>query len=253
MSSLENIDNLSVEEFLGPPKYDGMGVMMVFLTGMIVGAIAGVIMLLLAYLAIGRFSLESGASPMLLAMIAFFSLTIGNLSTYTIRSYIFPHIYSRGRTTLSQIAIMSILLYIVFAPVYMVVWGVNPDTSSILSAFSLHVLLNVFTLELLIGLISQYRYSLLSLYASIVSLLLTGIILFLLKNQFSGSEYTIFLLFWLTILAYLLGWLITTMISWIYYSIYRATGKDTIGDIFTRIENEEKNLEKQATAALTKF
>ncbi len=253
MSWIENIDNLSTEEFLGPPKYDAVGVFMIFLTGMIVGVVSGAIILLFALFAIRRFSLESGASPMLLAMITFFALTIGNIITYSIRSYIFPHIYSRGRTAISQIAIMSILLYIIFAPIYMVMWGTNPWAASLLSAFSLHVLVNIFSLELLVGLISQYRYSLLSLYSSIISFLLTGIILYSIQTQFPSSDYTMFLLFGLTILAYLLWGFITTCVSWLYFLIYRATGKDPIGDIFSRIEAEEREVEKQATATLTQF
>lgn len=190
---------------------------------------------------------------MLLAMITFFALTIGNLITYSIRSYIFPHIYSRGRTAVSQIAIMSIVLYIVFVPLYMMMSGASTGTSAILSVFSIHILVNVFSLELLIGLISQYRYSLLSLYSSIIAFLLTGITLFAIQTQFSSSSYTMFLLFGLTMLAYLLGGFISTLISWIYYLIYRSTGKDPIGTIFSRIEEEEREIEKQATEALTKF
>lgn len=214
---------------------------------------SGAIILLFALFAIRKFSLESGASPMLLAMITFFALTIGNLITYSIRSYIFPHIYSRGRTAVSQIAIMSIVLYIVFVPLYMMMSGASTGTSAILSVFSIHILVNVFSLELLIGLISQYRYSLLSLYSSIIAFLLTGITLFAIQTQFSSSSYTMFLLFGLTMLAYLLGGFISTLISWIYYLIYRSTGKDPIGTIFSRIEEEEREIEKQATEALTKF
>ncbi len=253
MSWIENIDNLSAEEFLGPPKYDSIGVFMIFLTGMIVWVVSGAIILLFALFSIGKFSLESGASPMLLAMITFFALTIGNLITYSIRSYIFPHIYSRGRTAVSQIAIMSIILYIFFVPIYMVMPVSAIGISPILLVFSIHILVNVLSLELLMGLISQYRYSLLSLYSSIVAFLLTGITLFAIQTQFSSSVYIMFLLFGLTMLAYLLGGFISTLISWIYYLIYRSTGKDPIGTIFSRIEEEEREMEKQATATLTKF
>ena len=35
----ENIDNLSDEEVLGPPKYDAIGIFMVFLSTLITGVI----------------------------------------------------------------------------------------------------------------------------------------------------------------------------------------------------------------------
>ena len=56
---VENLDNISAEELLAPPKYDAIGVLMVFLTSFIVGIVSGVIVILLAYFAIGKFSLES--------------------------------------------------------------------------------------------------------------------------------------------------------------------------------------------------
>lgn len=253
MSSLENIDNLTPEELLGPPKYDAIGILMVFLTGLIVGVLSGVIIIVLAYFTIGRFSLETGASPMILAMITFLALTIGNILTYIIRSRVFPHIYYRSRTAVSQIATMSILLYIIFVPVYLFVSTADTDASSLYPAFSLHILLNVFTLELIIGLISQYRYSLLSLYASILSGVITALILFFLERDFAHSLYSLFLLFAFTSLAYTLAGFFVALLFWIYYRIYRATGYDPIGILFARIENEEKEEEKQATATLTHF
>ena len=58
-SSIENIDNLSAEEFLAPPKYDAVGVLMVFLTALIVGALSGVIIIVFSYFAVGQFPLET--------------------------------------------------------------------------------------------------------------------------------------------------------------------------------------------------
>lgn len=132
MSSIENIDNLTPEELISPPKYDAMSVLMAMITSLIVGVIVGVIILLFSFLALGKFSLESGVSPILLAMITFFALVIGNLIYYTILSKIFPNIYSRGRTALAQIVILSILLYLFFAPVYIVISTFSKDSSFVL-------------------------------------------------------------------------------------------------------------------------
>lgn len=48
---------------------------MVVISGFIVSVVSGVIILLATWLSVGKFSLESGASPILLAMITFFGLT----------------------------------------------------------------------------------------------------------------------------------------------------------------------------------
>ncbi len=251
----ENIDNLTTEELLGPPKYDTIGLFMVFLSALITWVIAWVIVILLAYFAIGKFSLESGASPLLLVFITFIALTVGNILYYTLISYIFPHIYVRGRTTISQITWMSMTLYVLFTPVYILMSGISTETPTILIAFSAHVILNNFSLTLLIGLISQYRYSLLTFYASTISLILTASIVVLVQTQFtqSSSWRALFLLLGLTILTYTLSGVLSSLISWIYYMVYQSSWFDPIGNIFSQIENDERDIEKQATEKLVNF
>lgn len=252
---IENIDNLTSEELLGPPKYDSIGMFMVFLSALITGVIAGVIVMLLSYFAIGKFSLESGASPLLLVFITFIALTVGNILYYTLISYIFPHIYIRGRTTISQITWMSTALYVLFTPVYLLMAGISTETPTILIAFSAHVILNNFALTLLIGLISQYRYALLTFYASTIALIITASIVVLVHTQFtqSTSSRALFLLLWLAILTYTLFGTLSSLISWIYYMVYQASWFDPIGNIFSQIENDEREIEKLATEQLVNF
>lgn len=91
------------------------------MSAFIISIVSGVIILSFSYLLIGNLSLEVGVSPLLLAMITFFGLIIGNIIYTVLLSKIFPNIYTRGRTMLAQVAIMSIILYIFFAPVYLVI------------------------------------------------------------------------------------------------------------------------------------
>lgn len=251
----ENIDNLTTEELLGPPKYDTVGLFMVFLSALITWVIAWIIVILLAYFAIGKFSLESGASPLLLVFITFIALTVGNILYYTLISYIFPHIYIRGRTTISQITWMSTALYVLFTPVYILMSGISTETPTILIAFSAHVILNNFALTLLIGLISQYRYALLTFYASTISLIITASIVVFVQTQFtqSTSSRALFLLLGLTILTYTLSGTLSSLISWIYYMTYQFSWFDPIGNIYSQIENDEREIEKQATEKLINF
>ncbi len=253
MSSIENIDNLTPEELISPPKYDAMSVLMAMITSLIVGVIVGVIILLFSFLALGKFSLESGVSPILLAMITFFALVIGNLIYYTILSKIFPNIYSRGRTALAQIVILSILLYLFFAPVYIVISTFSKDSSFVLWAFSAHILLSIFAFHIVIALISQYRYSLLSIYTSIASLLFTTMVVLSILIFLPSSMSSLFVLFGLSIVAYFTFTFLYTLLCWLYYTLYVATGSDIVGNIFARIESEEKNIEREAMLKLTSF
>lgn len=253
MSALDSPDSTSLEDTLTPPKYDGLGVAMATLSALIISVVSGVIILLVAYLSIGNFSLESGVSPILLAMITFFGLTIGNILYYILLSKVFSDIYTRGRTALAQVAIMSILLYIFFVPVYIGAPMMSYDPSVILVAFALHVLINTLSLHLVIGLTANYRYALLILYSNIMSFLVTGMIMAYVFLTFSQSSTALFLLMGLVIVAQTLGSLFSSIASWIYYIIYTTTGYDPIGSVYARIEQEEKSLEQEAEKLLTQF
>lgn len=253
MSSIENIDSLTPEELISPPKYEAMSVLMALITSLIVWIVVGVIILLFSFLALGKFSLESGVSPILLAMITFFALVTGNLIYYSILSRVFPNIYSRGRTALAQIVILSILLYLFFAPVYIVISTFSKDSFFVLWAFSAHILLSIFAFHIVIALISQYRYSLLSMYTSIASLLFTSMVALSIILFLPSSTSSLFVLFGLSIVAYVTFTLVYTILSWLYYILYVTTGSDIIGNTFARIEWEEKNLEREAMLKLTSF
>lgn len=254
-TAVENLDNLSPEELLGPPKYDGIGILMVMLASFMVGMVAWVIVMLLAYFAIGPFSLESGASPILLVFISFIALTIGNILYYTFLARIFPHIYSRGRTALGQIVIMSIILYVLFVPIYLVISDISTETYMILIAFSAHVIVNNFFLWLVISLISQYRYALLGFYSSIISLVMTTSVIVIIESQVvsSSSSKALFILMGLTILTYTLSATLSASIAWIYYRMYKVSWYDPIGSVFARIEEDDRALERDATTILTHF
>ena len=86
---------VALEEYLGPPKFDILSIVMVVMASIISGFVSGVIFVLLASMAYGKFSLDSGASPLLLVMLVFFGLTLGNFVYYYFVSRIWPEIFSR--------------------------------------------------------------------------------------------------------------------------------------------------------------
>ncbi len=249
----EQREHPSREELLGPPKIDFIWVIMVVLTALIVWSSVGALIFVLLYFTIGRFSLETWASPILLAMITFFAISLGNVLSYALRSRIFPDIYTRSRSALSQIVTMSIVLYVMFAPLYLIVARIAPEKNTILLAFSLHVLISLFTYELIVGLISHYRYSLLSLYASITSLLISALIVMSVVFGRADASVTLFILLTLTIMAYVVSHTVTALFLALYSLFYKNTGHDPLGTVFARIENDERELEEKATKSLTQF
>lgn len=71
--------SLATEELLGPPKVDIVGIGMMLLVSLVVGFLSSIGVVIFAFLSFGNFSLGSGISPILLAMITFFALTISNM------------------------------------------------------------------------------------------------------------------------------------------------------------------------------
>ena len=243
--------SVSTEELLGPPRVDLVGIGMMLLVAIVVGFLSSVWVVIFAYLSIGSFSLGSGISPILLAMITFFALTVSNMLYLWSARGIFPHIYTGSRTTFLHASVFSIVLYIAIAPLYLIVNSVVVDGSGILIAYIAHILLNIFGLEIIVSILSGYRYALLSIYSSIVSLILTASILFWIYSQ-EGSESSnaLFVLLGLSMLAFVIAIFMTFFIRFCYYRIYVATGSDPIGDVFARVEQEAKESEKQAEKVL---
>lgn len=213
---------------------------------------SGALIFILIYLFLGRFSLDSGASPILLSMITFFSLSIGSMVVYFIASLVIPDMYTRSKTAMSQLIIFSIILYILFAPIYLLVSNTTTHLS-ILSVFSAHVMFGTFGLYVVMNLVSQYRYVLLSIYGSLIAFLLTGIIWVLFILPMDASSQALLILIGLVMLSFIGTTFIIYSLLWIYGLIYKSTGVDPIGNIFAQIEQEEKDVEGLATDILTKF
>lgn len=116
-------------------------------------------------------------------------------------------------------------------------------------------MVNNFALTIILGLISQYRYALLTFYASLISLIITSSVVVAIESQVSNSSSSkaLFLLLGLTILTYTLSGTLAALISWIYYRMYQASGYDPIGAVYARIELDEREIERLATAELVDF
>ncbi len=204
-----------------------------------VGFAASIGVLVTSFFAIGKFSLESGVSPLLLAMVTFFSLTFGSYVYVWAAHVIFPLIYVRMKYFFLHVTAYMIVLFIVMMPVYLTVSSVSLDTSAVLFAYLIHILLGIFGIEIIASLISQYRYTILSFYANVSSLVISGGIIFLVYEKFSASGSALFVLMGLSVLGFVLSTLLVFLIKSIYYKYYMLTGTDPIGDMFLSIQEEE--------------
>lgn len=144
------------------------------------------------------------------------------------------------------------MLYIVIAPMYMMAdTSMTANSHGILMAYVAHVLINVFGLEVITSTLSGYRYTMLSIYSSIVSFVISGeIVLYLYSHFFSGSSSALFILLGLSTLASVISIILVFLIRLCYYRYYLLSGHDPLGDVFARIEQEEREIEEKAEKQL---
>ncbi|NRH21127.1 hypothetical protein HOO68_03720 [Candidatus Gracilibacteria bacterium] len=244
---------VDTEELIGPPKIDLVGIGMMLLVAVVVGFLSSIGIVIFIFLSLGSFSFGNGVSPILLAMITFFALTLSNMLYLWSAKGIFPHIYTGSRTTFLHASIFSIILYIAIAPLYIIVDNVIINGSGILIGYIAHILLNMFGIEIIISVLSSYRYSLLSIYSSVVSLILTGSLLYLIYEKTNTeSNNVLFILLALSMIAFTISTLTNFLIRFFYYRFYVLSGSDPIGDVFARVEQEAKEMEIEVEKALLK-
>ena len=99
-------------------------------------------------------------------MITFFCLSIGLLVEYFILSLVFPRRYTRTRSSLEQIMLFMIFLFIVFTPTYLLMGDGTNGNNAILILFTCNVLIATLGAGIITSIISDYRYSLLGVYGN---------------------------------------------------------------------------------------
>lgn len=220
------------------------------LVSFLVGFLTSVWVFVASLFGIGNFSLRSGISPLILAMVTFFSLTFGSYIYIWAARVVFPTIYSRSRAFFIHITVFMIILFVVMLPVYMIVWRMSVETATILLPYLIHILLAIFGIEIIISLISQYRYTLLSFYSNLFSIVTTGSLVFYIYSTTSNSKNALFILMGLSILGFVLSTVIIFAIKSFYYQYYKVTGNDPIGDMFLGFQQEDEEKIRSAQKTL---
>ena len=183
--------------------------------------------------------------PFFLSFITFVVTEIVLFASYIFLTYTDPDKYERSHVTYVQIAFVSTLIYLFITPIYLYAGMVNYD--NIMYVFVGHILILFFSLMVILEILNNYRYILVWLYSSIVSILLTWTIAILIFGFFdSGTAKLIALMFMLPLVNFLcvfFKWLF----EFVYYLYYKHTGSDNLWDIFRQLELEAKEQLKQAT------
>jgi len=176
--------------------------------------------------------------PLVLSIITFLSTSMVVFLTYFFLHLSNPERYKKNIIILGQIAFFTFLTYIFIAPVY--IYAGLIDYDYIMIVFLFHTLIVVFWTSLILEVLNNYRYVLVSIYWSFVWLYISIIITSLIFTSFdSGNAKLISLLFLLPLMNFFQVFFKWLFDFW-YFHYNKITSQDQIWDIFYAIELEEK-------------
>jgi len=234
-----------------PPKRDFQEILITSIWALVSGFVWSILLFLIILLVsnfINIWDWFSAASanawktsvifPIVLAVVAFLSTSLTSFVTYFFLSYANPERYKRNIVILWQIAFFTFFSFLFAAPAY--IYSGLIDYDYIVIVFIIHTILIIFWVNLIIEILNNYRYILVSVYWSFVWLFLSMMFISLIFSSFdSNSSKLISMLFLLPLVSFLqvfFKWLF----DFIYFHYNRITNLDQIGDIFYQIEMEEK-------------
>jgi len=193
----------------------------------------------------------SSIFPYILALVGFFAISITVSLTFVLNRLLFPDKYHQGNAIFSQLAIISIFLFILVLPLYIYINATKPDF--IIHIFTLHILINILVASLLSEILSSYRYILLGVYGSFIGFFVASFISVVFFLSFSPSKTALYSLMGVIIVINFIITISRSLFEFVYSRIYISTGTDYLGDIFSRIELEEKGLVEKAQKELERF
>ena len=235
----------------GPKEIDIKDVWISSLGALISGIIGSIIMLVLIFVLSGFINVsdwfvaarswigeKNSIFPLILSIITFLATSATMFITYFFLHFANPERYRKNHVILWQIAFFTFFVYLFMAPVY--IYSGLLDYDYIMIVFLIHTILVVFWVSLIIEVLNNYRYVLVSIYWSFLWLFVAVIVTSLIFWSIdSWQAKLISLLFLLPIINFM-----QVFFKWIfdfgYFHYNRITNQDQIWDIFYQIELEEK-------------
>ncbi len=181
--------------------------------------------------------------PIILSIFTFISTSITAFLTYFFLHLINPEKYRKNNVILGQIAFLTFFVYIFFAIAYIYVGSIDYDYLMIV--FLVYSIIILFASSLIIEILNNYRYVLVSIYGSFLGLFITIAIIALIFSSIDSANAKLISLLFLLPLINLSQIFFKWLFDFLYYHYYRITNLDQIWDIFYMIEVEEKEALKE--------
>ncbi|MFH1284718.1 MAG: hypothetical protein ABIH78_03995 [Candidatus Peregrinibacteria bacterium] len=178
----------------------------------------------------------------ILLMMVFLSSTAGNLLSVFLLSLTERDRYKRVSSAIYQIFIISLIIFLLMAPVYFITASINISITAY--AIGLHIILTAMTSALVLEIVSNYRYALLGVYGITFSILVSAGLMFGLAGVIESP--TILLFVALPVVWGSIGF-IGSIVTMIYGWIARIYDKDFLAtqtlygsDYGKEVESEEE-------------
>jgi MFS family permease len=178
---------------LGPARLGFPMLLLKTLAGLAGGGIGSLILLVIAVLAATIIApltdptiAADGVSPVfvfVVSIMGFLASTIGNILSVLFLSLTEREKYTKTSTTIYHIFIISIVMFILMVPVYFIAASINVNLA--VFAIALHVILSAMASSLIMEMVSNTKYSLIGLYGTIFSIVMSAAILF---GMYSGTS-----------------------------------------------------------------
>lgn len=185
---------------LSPPKLSFATFLLKILAGL-AGGIGGSLILLLIFMLAasaldpitGNYGEETAVSPIftfIVLMMIFLGSTAGNLLSTWLMALTERDKYKRISSAIYQIFIISIIIFVLMAPVYFIASASN--ITIIAYAVALHIILASQVSALILEIVSNYRYALVGVYGITFAILVSAGIMFGLSSIVNTPQILLF-------------------------------------------------------------
>ena len=247
---MENLYKSS--DTLGPLPITGVQFGLISAGSVIAGFAGGTLNLLLVFIILGSIRANDvSLSPYLLSMIAFFSILATTYLNIVFHRLVFPDKYRNMSNVFTQVSIFTILVYSLITPLYVFVSISSPE--NIIFIFTLHVILSTFGTNLITESLSTYRYLLIGVYGAFVGLLLNSTIFTVLLLKYGTSNTALYGFVGIIITTNLFSVMFRAGFELAYHRLYLGTGWDPLGDMYAKIEDEEREAAEEARKNMERF
>ena len=241
-SFMINETQITSEDIFWPPKITMNDVWFSSLWVLVVWLLYSIVLLILVVV---LWKEVSSIFIFILSIATFLVILFSSWTILFMNRLLLPHKYKKTSQIYWSIWIYNVILYVFMLPIYVISIS-RIETEYMIYVFVLHSLLWVFWSILMTEILSQYKYLLLSVYASFIGLFTSSIIIILIFSWLKFWTSALTSLIWVLPLSLLLTHFFKILTEYAYYNLYLTTWTDFIGGIFDEVRREEEVLEKEA-------